>query len=96
MCEVAGCLNQYQWFKSLVLEINSSWIINQLRVCLFSVFYSVKFCMTCLYLCFVCLTAALLQEHWEALALRLSQTQEQIRACESAMVFAFVEVIITL
>ncbi|XP_057208356.1 midasin isoform X2 [Triplophysa rosa] len=35
--------------------------------------------------------AALLQEHWEALALKLSQTQEQIRACESAMVFAFVE-----
>ncbi|XP_067273008.1 midasin [Pseudorasbora parva] len=35
--------------------------------------------------------AALLQEQWEALALKLSQTQEQIRACESAMVFAFVE-----
>ncbi|KAK2883458.1 hypothetical protein Q8A67_017095 [Cirrhinus molitorella] len=35
--------------------------------------------------------AALLQEQWEALALRLSQTQEQIRACESALVFAFVE-----
>ncbi|KAM4633655.1 midasin [Polymixia lowei] len=35
--------------------------------------------------------AALLQEQWEALAVRLSQTQQQIRACESAMVFAFVE-----
>ncbi|XP_065113160.1 midasin [Paramisgurnus dabryanus] len=35
--------------------------------------------------------AALLQEQWEALALKLSQTQEQIRACESAMIFAFVE-----
>ncbi|KAF4099466.1 hypothetical protein G5714_019592 [Onychostoma macrolepis] len=35
--------------------------------------------------------AALLQEQWEALALKLSQTQEQIRACESALVFAFVE-----
>ncbi|XP_051581140.1 midasin isoform X2 [Myxocyprinus asiaticus] len=34
---------------------------------------------------------ALLLEQWEALALKLSQTQEQIRACESAMVFAFVE-----
>ncbi|XP_034555077.1 midasin [Notolabrus celidotus] len=35
--------------------------------------------------------ADLLQEKWEALALRLSQTQQQIRACEAAMVFAFVE-----
>lgn len=35
--------------------------------------------------------AALLQQQWEALALRLSQTQEQIRARESALVFAFVE-----
>ncbi|KAM3861280.1 midasin [Diretmus argenteus] len=35
--------------------------------------------------------AALLQEQWEALAVRLSQTQQQIRACEAAMVFAFVE-----
>ncbi|XP_060907246.1 midasin [Labrus mixtus] len=35
--------------------------------------------------------ADLLQEKWEALALRLSQTQQQIRACETAMVFAFVE-----
>ncbi|XP_067097253.1 midasin [Osmerus mordax] len=35
--------------------------------------------------------AALLQEQWEALALRLSQTQLQIKACETAMVFAFVE-----
>uniref|UniRef100_A0A8C1W639 Midasin n=1 Tax=Cyprinus carpio TaxID=7962 RepID=A0A8C1W639_CYPCA len=35
--------------------------------------------------------SALLQEQWEALALKLSQTQEQIRACESALVFAFVE-----
>ncbi|XP_028858240.1 midasin [Denticeps clupeoides] len=34
---------------------------------------------------------ALLQEQWESLASRLSQTQEQIRACESALVFAFVE-----
>ncbi|KAL2081973.1 hypothetical protein ACEWY4_021791 [Coilia grayii] len=34
---------------------------------------------------------ALLQEQWEALSQRLVQTQEQIRACESAMVFAFVE-----
>lgn len=40
----------------------------------------------------VCLSAALLQQQWEALALRLSQTQEQIRARESALVFAFVEV----
>uniref|UniRef100_A0A8C2BQ53 Midasin n=1 Tax=Cyprinus carpio TaxID=7962 RepID=A0A8C2BQ53_CYPCA len=43
-----------------------------------------------LFLC-VFLIAALLQEQWEALALKLSQTQEQIRACESALVFAFVE-----
>ncbi|TSL47560.1 Midasin [Bagarius yarrelli] len=35
--------------------------------------------------------AALLQQQWEALALRLSQTQEQIRAREAALVFAFVE-----
>ncbi|CAK6975580.1 Hypothetical predicted protein [Scomber scombrus] len=35
--------------------------------------------------------AALLQEQWEALAGKLSQTQQQIRACETAMVFAFVE-----
>ncbi|TMS12601.1 Midasin [Larimichthys crocea] len=35
--------------------------------------------------------AALLQEQWEALAAKLSQTQQQIRACETAMVFAFVE-----
>ncbi|XP_062857908.1 midasin [Trichomycterus rosablanca] len=35
--------------------------------------------------------AALLQEKWEALALRLSQTQEQIKARESMLVFAFVE-----
>ncbi|KAL4649045.1 midasin isoform X1 [Arapaima gigas] len=34
---------------------------------------------------------AFLKEQWEALALRLSQTQQQIRACESALVFAFVE-----
>uniref|UniRef100_A0A3P8RPW4 Midasin n=1 Tax=Amphiprion percula TaxID=161767 RepID=A0A3P8RPW4_AMPPE len=34
---------------------------------------------------------ALLQEQWEALALKLNQTQQQIRACETAMVFAFVE-----
>uniref|UniRef100_A0AAR2K636 Midasin n=1 Tax=Pygocentrus nattereri TaxID=42514 RepID=A0AAR2K636_PYGNA len=36
-------------------------------------------------------STALLQEQWEALALKLSQTQEQIRARESALVFAFVE-----
>ncbi|XP_036943295.1 midasin isoform X1 [Acanthopagrus latus] len=35
--------------------------------------------------------AALLQEQWEALAAKLSQTHQQIRACETAMVFAFVE-----
>uniref|UniRef100_A0A665V858 Midasin n=1 Tax=Echeneis naucrates TaxID=173247 RepID=A0A665V858_ECHNA len=34
---------------------------------------------------------SLLQEQWEALAAKLSQTQQQIRACETAMVFAFVE-----
>uniref|UniRef100_A0A7N8XVL1 Midasin n=1 Tax=Mastacembelus armatus TaxID=205130 RepID=A0A7N8XVL1_9TELE len=35
--------------------------------------------------------ATLLQKQWEALAAKLSQTQQQIRACETAMVFAFVE-----
>ncbi|XP_030578137.1 midasin [Archocentrus centrarchus] len=35
--------------------------------------------------------AALLQEQWEALASKLNQTQHQIRACETSMVFAFVE-----
>ncbi|XP_077950103.1 midasin isoform X1 [Gasterosteus aculeatus] len=35
--------------------------------------------------------AAYLQEQWEALATKLNQTQQQIRACEAAMVFAFVE-----
>ncbi|XP_051265817.1 midasin isoform X2 [Dicentrarchus labrax] len=35
--------------------------------------------------------AAFLQEQWEALATKLSQTQQQIRTCETAMVFAFVE-----
>ncbi|XP_068197957.1 midasin isoform X4 [Antennarius striatus] len=35
--------------------------------------------------------AALLREQWEALAVKLNQTQQQIRACETAMVFAFVE-----
>ncbi|XP_035472852.1 midasin isoform X2 [Scophthalmus maximus] len=35
--------------------------------------------------------ASLLQEQWEALTAKLSQTQQQIRACETAMVFAFVE-----
>ncbi|XP_039980712.1 midasin isoform X5 [Xiphias gladius] len=35
--------------------------------------------------------ASLMQEQWEALAAKLSQTQQQIRACETAMVFAFVE-----
>lgn len=42
--------------------------------------------------CVLCSSAALLQQQWEALALRLGQTQEQIRARESALVFAFVEV----
>uniref|UniRef100_M4AJ01 Midasin n=1 Tax=Xiphophorus maculatus TaxID=8083 RepID=M4AJ01_XIPMA len=32
-----------------------------------------------------------LLQQWEALASKLSQTQQQIRACETAMVFAFVE-----
>ncbi|KAJ8008932.1 hypothetical protein DPEC_G00083550 [Dallia pectoralis] len=35
--------------------------------------------------------AALLQDQWVALAGRLAQTQQQIRACETALVFAFVE-----
>ncbi|XP_077366934.1 midasin isoform X3 [Festucalex cinctus] len=35
--------------------------------------------------------AALLQEKWDLMAIKLSQTQQQIRACETAMVFAFVE-----
>uniref|UniRef100_A0A3Q4BJ07 Midasin n=1 Tax=Mola mola TaxID=94237 RepID=A0A3Q4BJ07_MOLML len=35
--------------------------------------------------------ATLLQEQWEALVVKLSQTRQQIQACESAMVFAFVE-----
>ncbi|XP_011610045.2 midasin isoform X2 [Takifugu rubripes] len=35
--------------------------------------------------------AALLQERWEMLLVKLRQTQQQIRACETAMVFAFVE-----
>lgn len=35
--------------------------------------------------------AAFLQEQWEGLAVKLNQTQQQIRACETAMVFAFVE-----
>uniref|UniRef100_A0A674DWW2 Midasin n=1 Tax=Salmo trutta TaxID=8032 RepID=A0A674DWW2_SALTR len=41
----------------------------------------------------VCKSAltALLQEQWETLAVRLAQTQQQIRACETALVFAFVE-----
>ncbi|XP_028997386.1 midasin [Betta splendens] len=34
---------------------------------------------------------ALLQEKWEELAEKLSQTQQQIQACETAMVFSFVE-----
>ncbi|XP_061563343.1 midasin [Cololabis saira] len=33
----------------------------------------------------------LLREQWEVLALKLSQTQQQIQACETAMLFAFVE-----
>lgn len=36
--------------------------------------------------------ASSLQEQWETLAAKLSQTQQQIRVCETAMVFAFVEV----
>ncbi|XP_054617732.1 midasin isoform X2 [Dunckerocampus dactyliophorus] len=35
--------------------------------------------------------AALLQEKWSFLAGKLRQTQQQIQACETAMVFAFVE-----
>nr|XP_057921265.1 midasin [Doryrhamphus excisus] len=35
--------------------------------------------------------AALLQEKWGFLASKLCQTQKQIQACETAMVFAFVE-----
>uniref|UniRef100_A0A3Q3JWH6 Midasin n=1 Tax=Monopterus albus TaxID=43700 RepID=A0A3Q3JWH6_MONAL len=35
--------------------------------------------------------AALLQEQWKSLAAKLNQTQQQIRACEMTMVFAFVE-----
>ncbi|XP_037836777.1 midasin isoform X2 [Kryptolebias marmoratus] len=35
--------------------------------------------------------ASSLQEHWEVMALKLSQTRQQIRACETTMVFAFVE-----
>uniref|UniRef100_A0A087Y7X1 Midasin n=1 Tax=Poecilia formosa TaxID=48698 RepID=A0A087Y7X1_POEFO len=31
------------------------------------------------------------EQQWEALASKLSQTQQQIRACDTAMVFAFVE-----
>lgn len=42
--------------------------------------------------CVCVLSAAMLQQQWEALALRLKQTQEQIRAREAALVFAFVEV----
>uniref|UniRef100_A0A3Q1JQ86 Midasin n=1 Tax=Anabas testudineus TaxID=64144 RepID=A0A3Q1JQ86_ANATE len=33
----------------------------------------------------------LLREKWEALAAKLSQTQQQIQACETSMVFSFVE-----
>lgn len=36
--------------------------------------------------------AAFLQERWEMLLVKLRQTQQQISACETAMVFAFVEV----
>ncbi|KAM6915471.1 midasin [Xenentodon cancila] len=35
--------------------------------------------------------AVLLREQWEVLALKLNQTQQQIQACETAMLFAFVE-----
>ncbi|XP_051908078.1 midasin isoform X2 [Hippocampus zosterae] len=35
--------------------------------------------------------AALLQEKWDFMATKLSQTRQQIRACETAMIFAFVE-----
>ncbi len=52
-----------------------------------------SFCNTNKDGCFMCVcAAAVLQEQWEALAAKLSQTQQQIRACETAMVFAFVEV----
>ncbi|XP_061609171.1 midasin isoform X3 [Phyllopteryx taeniolatus] len=37
------------------------------------------------------LNAALLQEKWDFMARKLSQTRQQIRACETAMIFAFVE-----
>ncbi|XP_077408316.1 midasin isoform X2 [Vanacampus margaritifer] len=35
--------------------------------------------------------AALLQEKWDLMAIKLSQTRQQIQACETAMIFAFVE-----
>ncbi|XP_057678283.1 midasin isoform X2 [Corythoichthys intestinalis] len=35
--------------------------------------------------------ATLLQEKWEFLARKLSQTQQQIQTCETAMIFAFIE-----
>lgn len=34
----------------------------------------------------------LLQEKWEELSAKLSQTHQQIQACETTMVFSFVEV----
>ena len=46
----------------------------------------------CVCVCVCVCAAAQLQEQWEALAAKLNQTQQQIRACEAAMVFAFVEV----
>lgn len=36
--------------------------------------------------------AASLKKQWEAMASKLSQTQQQMRTCETTMVFAFVEV----
>lgn len=35
--------------------------------------------------------ASALRQHWEALVVRLGHTQQQMQACENAMVFAFVE-----
>ncbi|KAK2856665.1 hypothetical protein Q5P01_005400 [Channa striata] len=35
--------------------------------------------------------AALLKEKWDALSAKVSQTQQQIQACETTMVFSFVE-----
>lgn len=50
-------------------------------VCLYSLTLNMYTCVV-----------ALLRERWEMLLVKLRQTQQQIRACETAMVFAFVEV----